>query len=75
MNTTEYRDLKIGVVTSGVTYNYVREALPEASVLKLGMVYPLPKKLISEFAAKVDKLYVAEELEPFLRKPDQGNGD
>ncbi len=66
LNRAEYRDLKVGVVTSGVAYNYVREALPEASVLKLGMVHPLPEKLIREFAAKVDKLYVVEELEPFI---------
>jgi indolepyruvate ferredoxin oxidoreductase alpha subunit len=54
------------VITSGVSYNYVREALPDASVLKLGLVYPLPEKLIREFASKVGKLYVVEELEPFF---------
>ena len=66
LNRAEYRDLTIGVITSGVAYNYVREALPDASVLKLGMVHPLPDKLIREFAAKVNKLYVVEELEPFF---------
>ncbi len=66
LNRTEYRDKSIGVITSGVAYNYVREALPEASVLKLGMVHPLPANMIREFASKVDKLYVVEELEPYF---------
>lgn len=66
LNVIEMRDTKIGVVTSGVAYNYVREALPDASVLKLGLVYPLPRKKIEEFASSVDRLYVIEELEPFL---------
>jgi indolepyruvate ferredoxin oxidoreductase alpha subunit len=66
VNRIEYRNQKIGVIASGVVYQYVREALPEASTLKLGMVYPLPEKLIREFAANVEKLYVVEELEPFF---------
>jgi len=57
----EMKGTEIGVITSGIPYQYVKEALPEASVLKLGMVNPLPKKLIEEFAAKVDKLYIVEE--------------
>jgi len=56
----------IGVVTSGIAYRYVREALPQASVFKLGMVHPLPVERIRAFAQKVDKLIVAEELEPFI---------
>ena len=68
INTTEYNDLSIGVITSGIPYQYVKEALPEASVLKLGMVNPLPRKLISEFAAKVDRLYIVEELEPCIEE-------
>lgn len=59
-------DTKIGVITSGIPYQYVKEALPEASVLKLGMVNPLPRKLIEEFASKVDTLYVVEELDPVI---------
>ena len=66
LNQIEMNDTKIGVITSGITYTYVKEVLPEASVLKLGMVHPLPKNLIAEFAKKVDKLYVIEELEPFI---------
>ncbi|MGI5898407.1 MAG: indolepyruvate ferredoxin oxidoreductase subunit alpha [Christensenellales bacterium] len=56
----------VGVITSGASYQYVREAMPQASVLKLGMVYPLPKELIEEFAGNVKTLYVVEELEPFI---------
>lgn len=68
VNTIEMNDTKIGVITSGIPYQYVKEALPNASVLKLGMVNPLPKKLIAEFAAKVDKLYVVEELDPVIEE-------
>ena len=68
INAVEMKDTKIGVITSGIPYQYVREALPEASVLKLGMVHPLPKKLIEDFAAKVDKLYIVEELEPVIEE-------
>lgn len=68
INKTEYLDASIGVITSGIPYQYVKEALPNASVLKLGLVHPLPKKLIQEFAAKVDKLYVVEELEPVIEE-------
>jgi indolepyruvate ferredoxin oxidoreductase alpha subunit len=55
-----------GFLTSGVPYNYVKEAFPSAPVLKLGMVWPLPEKLIRDFAASVDELVVVEELDPFL---------
>jgi indolepyruvate ferredoxin oxidoreductase alpha subunit len=68
INRIEYRDKSIGVITSGIPYQYVREALPEASVLKLGMVNPLPRTLIEEFAANVDRLYVVEELEPNIEE-------
>lgn len=68
INRVEYRDRKIGVITSGIPYQYVREALPDASVLKLGLVHPLPRKLIEEFAAKVDTLYIIEELEPVIEE-------
>lgn len=68
VNYAEYKDTKIGVITSGIPYQYVKEALPEVSVLKLGMVNPLPKKLIEEFAAKVDTLYIVEELEPVIEE-------
>ncbi len=66
INRSEMRDKSIGVITSGVCYQYVREVMPNASTLKLGMVNPLPKELIREFAAQIDKLYVVEELDPFI---------
>ena len=68
VNRAEYRDLSIGFITSGIPYQYVREAMPEASVLKLGLVHPLPRKLIEEFAARVDRLYIFEELEPVIEE-------
>ncbi len=68
INKAEYNDTSIGVITSGIPYQYVKEALPNASVLKLGLVHPLPKKLIEEFASKVDKLYIVEELEPVIEE-------
>ena len=68
VNRAEYQDLSVGFITSGIPYQYVKEAMPEASVLKLGMVHPLPRKLIEEFASKVDKLYIFEELEPVFEE-------
>lgn len=68
INRAEYRDLSVGFITSGIPYQYVKEAMPNASVLKLGMVHPLPKKLIEEFASKVEKLYIFEELEPVFEE-------
>ena len=68
INKVEYNDTSSGVITSGIPYQYVKEALPNASVLKLGLVHPLPKKLIEEFASKVDTLYIVEELEPVIEE-------
>ncbi|SDI40927.1 indolepyruvate ferredoxin oxidoreductase subunit alpha [Desulfosporosinus hippei] len=66
VNYMEMDDPTVGIITSGISYQYVKEALPKASVLKLGLTNPLPSGLIKEFAAKVDKLYVVEELEPYM---------
>lgn len=66
LNREELREAEIGFVTSGAAYQYVREAFPNASVFKIGMVYPLPIERIRAFAAKVDRLYVIEELDPFI---------
>ena len=66
LNRIEWADRKIGVVCAGAVYNYVKEALPEASVLKLGLVYPIDEALIREFAEGVETLYVIEELEPYF---------
>ena len=68
INKVEMNDTSIGVITSGIPYQYVKEALPNASVLKLGMVNPLPRKLIEDFASKVDTLYVIEELDPVIEE-------
>ncbi|HDM43166.1 MAG TPA: indolepyruvate ferredoxin oxidoreductase subunit alpha [Firmicutes bacterium] len=65
-NRVEMNDTKIGIITSGISYNYVKEVAPQASVLKLGMVYPLPPYMIKKFAESVDDLYVVEELDPFI---------
>ena len=74
INRMELRDTAIGVITSGVPYQYVREVLPEASTLKLGMVHPLPSSLIRVFAAKVDKLFIVEELDPFIEEQVRAMG-
>ena len=66
INRVEMNDTSIGVITSGIPYQYVKEALPNASVLKLGLVNPLPRRLIEDFAKKVDKLYIVEELDPLI---------
>jgi len=67
LNKVIWNKKKIGIVTSGVAYQYALEVFPEASFLKLGMTWPLPQKMIKDFAAKVDKLIVIEELDPFLQ--------
>ena len=59
---------EVGVITSGISFQYVRETLPAASVLKLGMTYPLPADLIKKFAAGVKRLFVVEELEPYIEE-------
>ena len=59
-------DTSVGYITSGVAYTYLREIAPAASVLKLGLVHPLPEAIIREFAAKVGKVVIVEELDPVL---------
>lgn len=67
LNQVEMGDTKIGIITSSTAYQYVKEVYGEdASVLKLGMIYPLPEKLILDFAAKVDKLVIIEELDAVI---------
>lgn len=70
----EMGDTSLGIVCSGVVYEYVKEALPQASVLKLGMVYPLAIDRVRAFAAKVKRLVVVEELEPFFENQLKANG-
>ena len=67
VNTVEMNDTKIGIITAGIAYQYAKEALGDkASYLKLGMINPMPVQLIKDFAAKVDKLYVVEELDDVI---------
>ncbi len=74
LNRVERGDDSIGIITAGICYQYVKEALPEASVLKLGMVNPLPGKEIEEFAASVEKLYIIEEGNPFIEEQIRAMG-
>lgn len=66
LSSAEYRDSDFGVICSGATYEHVVEALPEASVLKLGMTWPLPEKQIKEFADSLQRIYVIEEASSYL---------
>ena len=74
LNQVEWGELHLGVVTSGVAYQYAREVFPKASFLKLTMTYPLPQNLIRHFAAQVDRVIVIEELDPFLQENIQAMG-
>ena len=66
-NRVEMGDTSVGIITSSTSYQYAKEIFGEkASILKLGMIYPMPEKLIKDFASKVDKVIVLEELDPFI---------
>ncbi|WP_346929334.1 indolepyruvate ferredoxin oxidoreductase subunit alpha [Clostridium sp.] len=67
LNRMEIGDTKIGIITSGISYEYCKEVFGDsASYLKIGFSYPLPDEMIKEFATKVEKLYVVEENDPYL---------
>lgn len=68
LNRIEWGDRKIGIITSGIPYQYVKEVMGDISVLKLGIVNPLPRKMIEEFAAGVERLIIVEELEPVIEE-------
>ena len=68
VNKIEMGDKKLGFITCGIAYQYVKEACPEASVLKLGLVNPISKKLVADFIAQVETVYVFEELEPVIEE-------
>jgi len=74
LNRVEMGDTSIGIITSGICYQYVKEAMPEVSILKMGMINPLPKEMIRKFAAQVDKLYVIEEGDPFFEEQIRAMG-
>jgi indolepyruvate ferredoxin oxidoreductase alpha subunit len=73
-NRMELKDKSIGIITSGISYQYAKEALPDASFLKLSFTYPLPFRLIEKFSKKVKKLYVIEENDPFLEMEIRAKG-
>ena len=67
LNRIEMSDTSLGIITSSTSYQYAKEVFKEkASILKLGMIYPLPSKLILDFASKVDRLVIIEELDPII---------
>ena len=68
VNKLELGDRKIGFITCGIAYQYVKEVCPDASVLKLGLVNPISKKLVEKFIAEVETVYVFEELEPVIEE-------
>lgn len=75
INKIELNSSKVGVITASIAYQYAKDAFPEeTSFLKLGLTYPLPMKLIREFAGKVEKLYVIEELEGFMEEQIKAAG-
>jgi indolepyruvate ferredoxin oxidoreductase alpha subunit len=67
-NQMEINDPMSGIISAGISYQYAKEVFPNYSYLKLGMVWPLPKNLIGEFFRKVKKVYIVEELDPFLEE-------
>ena len=66
LNRWDKGDTSYGIITHGTCYPYVKEVVPDASILKMAVSYPLPEKLIRKFAATVDRVIVVEELEPVL---------
>lgn len=75
LNKLELGDGKVGVITASISYQYAKEVFPEGtSFLKLGLTFPLPMGLIRNFAKKVEKLYVIEELEPFMEEQIKAAG-
>ncbi len=67
INNIEYNSLDFGIITSGISYQYVKEIAPFASVLKLSFSYPVPDLLVKEFVKKVKSVIIVEELEPFIQ--------
>ena len=68
VNKIEINDKKLGFITCGIAYQYVKEACPNASVLKLGLVNPISKELVEKFISEVEEVYVFEELEPVIEE-------
>lgn len=70
-NRLEPGDRSLGIITSGISYQYAKEVFPQASILHLGMSWPLPERMIRQFAATVQRLIVIEELDPFIEEAVQ----
>ena len=66
LNRIEKGKSRRGIITAGISYQYVKETCPDDNVLKIGMMWPLPDKMIYEFASMCDELFVVEELDPFI---------
>lgn len=67
-NRVEWGNRHIGFITSGISYQYIKEVYPDASVLKLAMTYPLPRKLVTDFIEQIEQAIVVEELDPFIEE-------
>ncbi len=74
LNRVELKDTELGIITCGVAYHHVKETYPNASILKLGMVHPLPENKIREFASKVDRLMIVEELDGIFEEQIRAMG-
>ncbi len=74
LNRVEPGSADLGILTSGICYQHAREAFPDASILKLGLVHPLPERKIREFAAGVRRLMIVEELDPFFEEQVRAMG-
>ena len=76
LNTVEMKGTKVGVITASIAYQYAKEAFPEdTSFLKLGITFPLPMALIRDFASKVEKLYIIEELDGYMENEIKAAGN
>lgn len=73
-NRVERGDRKLGIITSGISYQYAKEIFPQASYLRLALTYPLPQKLIADFISSVDEVYIIEENDPFLEEQIKAMG-
>lgn len=74
LNRVEMGDTDLGIVTSGISYQHVKEAFPTASILKLGLVHPLPEKKLREFAGKVKRLMIVEEMDAIFEEQIRAMG-
>ena len=66
LNRIEWGNKKRGIITDSVAYQYVKETCPDDSILKIGMCWPMPDRVIKEFASQVEEIYVVEELDPYI---------